>query len=313
MPQHKHTILICDDDADVRVWLRARIRSLGYAHMEVTNGEDCLETARIEHPDLIILDINMLGIDGFEVCTQLRKNPQSRHIPVIMLTAVHTHVDDRVRGLRLGADDYLPKDVDPDELAARIDTVLRRAVSGGDVNSLTKLPGNTMISDEIDTRILSRDPFAVTWLDLDNFKAFNDRYGFARGDKMLVEAANALREALQKYGDEADFLGHVAGDDFVIVSGIQRAYSVAESAVRYIDERFPLLYDLDDRTRGHMRSIDRHGKPQTFPIATVSVAIVHSQAHRFLNVLQVAEAASDMQKVAKTHVGSKIVVDRRVH
>lgn len=313
MSPTKQTILICDDEPDVRVWLRMRLKSLGYDVSEAPEGRTGIDTARKDHPDLIILDINMPGMDGFEVCKNLRQHPQTRHIPVIMLTSVHTRVDDRVRGLRLGADDYLPKDVDPTELAARIETVLRRAISSGDVNPLTKLPGNTVISDEIDARILSREPFAVAWADLDNFKAFNDRYGFTRGDKMLVETANALREAMQKHGRESDFLGHVGGDDFVIVADIERVYPIAEDAVHLIDERFPLLYDLDDRTRGFIRSIDRHGQPQTFPIATISVAIVHSQAHRFLNVLQVAEAASEVKKLAKARSGSKIVVDRRVH
>ena len=313
MAKAEHTILICDDDQDVRIWLKARLKSLGYDTLESVDGESGIQEARARHPDLIILDINMPGIDGFQVCTKLRRDPQTRHIPVIMLTAIHTHVDDRVRGLRLGADDYLPKDVDPDELAARIETVLRRAISSGDVHPLTKLPGNTVVSDELDTRILSRQPFAVAWADLDNFKAFNDRYGFTRGDKMLVETATALREGLAEHGESSDFLGHVSGDDFVVVADIERVYPIAEAAVKLIDERFPLLYDLDDRTRGFIRSVERHGKPKTFSVATISVAIVHSQAQRFLNVLQVAEAASAVKKIAKSSHGSKIIVDRRVH
>jgi len=313
MNSSRTMILICDDEPDVRIWLKARLKALGYETLEAKNGTECLEMARHEQPDMLILDINMPGMDGFAVCSELRKQPQTRHIPVVMLTAHHTAVDDRVRGLKIGADDYLPKDVDPDELSARVQTVLRRAVNSGEVNPLTKLPGNAVITDEIDRRIVTRSSFAVAWADLDNFKAFNDRYGFTRGDKMLQETAKALKDALDKYGEGDDFLGHVGGDDFVIVSSIERNYRIAECAVRYVDERFPLLYDLDDRTRGFIRSVDRHGNPQTFPVATISVAIVHSQAQRFLNVLQVAEAASEVKKIAKTRHGSRIVVDRRVH
>jgi len=310
---NKGAILVCDDEPDVRVWLSARLSALGYESDEAADGRECLAKAGAKVPDLIILDINMPGMDGFATCADLRKNPLTRSIPVVMLTAHHTKLDDRVRGLRLGADDYLPKDVDPAELAARVETVLRRAKGARDLSPLTRLPGNATITDEIDRRLLRREPFAVDWIDLDNFKAFNDRYGFTRGDKMIVQVANALRESLEKCGQEGDFLGHVGGDDFVVVSSIDRASPIAEYAVKLIDERLPLLYDLDDRTGGYIRGVDRHGNPLAFPIATVSVAIVQSQAQRFQNVLQVAQAASETKKLAKAKRGSSVAVDRRVH
>jgi len=309
----KRTILICDDELDVRVWLKARLNGLGYEVAEADGGPECLKRVRRQPPDLIVLDINMPEMDGFATCSELRKSPQTRHIPVVMLTAVRTQLDDRVRGLRLGADDYLPKDIDPEELAARLETVLRRATGVSDINPLTKLPGNAVITDEIDRRLALREPFAVAWADLDNFKAFNDRYGFTRGDKMILETARALSESLDRYRAEDDFLGHVGGDDFVILSAIERASPIAEYAVKLVDERFPLLYDLDDRTRGYIRAVDRSGNPLTFPIATISIAIVCSQAQRFQNVLQVAEAASQTKKIVKAKRGSGVVVDRRVH
>ena len=306
-------ILICDDEPDARVWLKTRIRSFGYEVSLVTNGRECLDLAASEKPALIILDISMPEMDGFQVCAALRSAPQTRFLPVIMLTAHHTKVDDRVRGLRIGADDYLPKDVDPEELRARIESTVRRATTTGDTNPLTHLPGNTVVTDEIDRRILSRDSFSVAWADLDNFKAYNDRYGFHRGDEMIQATADALSEALERYEGKDGFLGHLGGDDFVYISGVDTAFAIGEMAARLIDERFPLLYDLEDRTRGYIRSVDRRGNPQTFPVATISIAIVNSQAQRFQNVLQVAEAASEMKKVAKAEAGSSVVVDRRVH
>jgi len=313
MNNRNATVLICDDEPDVRVWVRARLKALGYEVIEAMDGPECIQKARVGNPELIILDISMPGMDGFAVCSELRRHPQTRHVPLVMLTAHRNAVDDRVRGLRLGADDYLPKDVAPEELAARIEGVLRRALTSGDVNPLTRLPGNTVVSDEIDRRILARMPFAIAWADLDNFKAFNDRYGFSRGDKMILETAKVLREAVERYGAHDDFLGHVGGDDFVIISAIERAHPIAEYTIRLFEERIPLLYDLDDRTRGFIRSVDRNGSPQSFPLATISIAIVHSHAYRFLNVLQVAEAASEVKHLAKSRPGSQIVVDRRVH
>jgi len=306
-------ILICDDEPDVRVWLKARLKGFGYRTIEATDGAECLEKVRTDLPSLLVLDINMPELDGFEVCAQLRRNPDTRFLPVVMLTAQRTAVGDRVKGLRLGADDYLPKDVDPEELSARIEAALRRAQNAGEINPLTKLPGNAVITDEIEKRLAGKEPFAVAWADLDNFKAFNDRYGFSRGDEMLKITARALQEALEKYREEGDFVGHVGGDDYVIVCGPDRAFPIAERAAVLVDERLPMLYDLDDRTRGYIRSVDRQGNPQSFPVASVSIAVINSQAARFQNVLQIAEAASEMKKVAKSRSGSQIVVDRRVH
>lgn len=309
----KRTILICDDEPDARTVLTARLGALGYETDEAPDGPECLRKAQANVPELVILDIAMPGMDGFTTCTELRRNPLTRTVPVVMLTAHRTQVDDRVRGLRIGADDYLPKDIDPSEFAARIETVLRRATDAGDVSPLTKLPGNLTITEQIDRRLVRREPFAVAWIDIDNFRAFNDRYGFTRGDKMILEVADALRGSVDTYGKAGDFLGHVGGDDFVVVSSMDRAAPIAEYAVRVIDERIPLLYDLDDRTRGYIRAVDRHGNPLTYPVATVSVAIVHSQAQRFQNVLQVAEAASETKRLAKAQRGSSVIVDRRVH
>ena len=306
-------ILICDDEPDARVWMKARVRSFGYEVIEASNGIECLEKVAEEQPDLIVLDINMPEMDGFQVCGELRKAPQTRFLPVIMLTAHHTQVNDRVHGLKLGADDYLPKDVDPAEFQARVEATLRRAMTAGDINPVTRLPGNPVITEEIDRKIIGREKFAVAWADLDNFKAYNDRYGFTRGDEMIRGTAEALQEALNRFEKDHGFLGHLGGDDFVYISHIDNALAIGEAAARIIDDRFPLLYDLEDRTRGYIRSVDRQGNPQTFPIATISIAIVNSAAQRFQNVLQVAEAAGEMKKVAKQQAGSSVVVDRRVH
>jgi PleD family two-component response regulator len=307
------TILICDDEPDVRVWLRLRLTGFGYNVLEATDGAECIAKATTQEFGLIVLDIRLPDMDGFTVCSRLRAHSATRHVPVVILTAHHTSLDDRVRGLRLGADDYLPKDVDPAELQARLETVIRRAQIGIDVNSLTRLPGNAVVTDEINHRLDQRVPFAVAWIDLDNFKAFNDRYGFSRGDEMINETAKALRESLNVHGTEDDFLGHVGGDDFVIVADVDRVETIAAEIIEIVDDWFPKLYDDDDRERGYIRSVDRQGNLQTFPIATVSVAVVISQVQRFSNVLEVAEAAGEVKKLAKARQGSEVVVDRRVH
>lgn len=306
-------VLICDDEPEVRLLLRTRLVSLGYEVIEAKDGQDCVATAVSTPVHIIVLDVSMPGMDGFAVCSQLRKSPRTRHIPVLFLTALRTGLDDRVKGLRIGADEYLSKDVDPEELAARIEAVLRRTAGATEVNPLTRLPGNAVISEEIDSRIGKREPFAVAWADLDNFKAFNDRYGFARGDRMILDTAEILRESLDRHGHPEDFLGHVGGDDFVIVSSVDRSVQIAEHAAEIFRARIPSLYDLEDRARGYIRAVDRNGKESRYPIAGISIAVVQSSGQRFQNVLQVAEAASEMKRRAKADPGSGVVVDRRLH
>lgn len=306
-------VLICDDEPDARFLLRSRLASLGYDVLEASDGDECAKTAANDPVDIIILDVSMPRVDGFSACTELRRNPRTRHIPIVFLTALRTSRDDRVKGLRLGADEYLVKDVDPEELAARLEAVLRRTVGAVETNPLTHLPGNAVVTEEIESRIQKREPFAVAWADLDNFSAFNDRYGFSRGDKLIVETAAILRESLKLFGKGEDFLGHLGGDDFVVVSTAERSTAMAEYAVRLGRERLPLLYDLDDRSRGYVRTLDRNGKQLEYPITNISVAIIQSRGQRFQNILQVADAANEMKRRAKMNPGSRVVIDRRVH
>ncbi|HQE62057.1 MAG TPA: response regulator [Candidatus Latescibacteria bacterium] len=306
-------VLVCDDEPDARFLLRSRLVSLGYDVLEASDGDECVKIAASDPVDIIILDVSMPRVDGFSACSELRRNPRTRHIPIVFLTALRTSRDDRLKGLRLGADEYLVKDVDPEELAARLEAVLRRTVGAVETNPLTHLPGNAVVTEEIESRIRKREPFAVAWADLDNFSAFNDRYGFARGDKLIVETATILLESLKLFGSEEDFLGHLGGDDFVVVSTVERSAMMAEHAVKLGRERLPLLYDLDDRSRGYVRTLDRNGKQLQYPITNISVAIVQSRGQRFQNILQVADAANEMKRRAKMNPGSGVVIDRRVH
>jgi PleD family two-component response regulator len=304
-------ILICDDEADMRVWLRARLQSFGHEVLVAENGNEALTCAQAELPDLLILDLNMAGIDGFAVCSELRSCPQTRHIPIIMLTSQRTTVDDRVRGLRLGADDYLLKDVAPEELDARIISALRRGAMAGELSPLTRLPGNSVITDVITARLAHGQPFGLAWGDIDNFKAFNDHYGFARGDEMILLTARIMREVAQEQEGESPFIGHVGGDDFVILSNPDNILEIGEDVIQRVDERFPDLYDAQERALGCIQSVDRKGNPETFPIASISIAVVLSTTRPFENVLDVMQVCAEMKKVAKSREGSQIVVDRR--
>src|SRR5438552_263130 len=182
------TILVVDDDPDIARFVEVNLRSVGYDVLVASDGEEALSRAEEVRPDLVLLDVMMPRIDGFEVAQRLRRNPRTASTSIIMLTAKALS-SDKVMGLTAGADDYIIKPFDPIELLARVKTTLRRARDMRNLSPLTALPGNITIQDEIRHRIEADLQFAVLYCDLDNFKAYNDHYGFVKGDRVITATA----------------------------------------------------------------------------------------------------------------------------
>src|SRR6059058_4470592 len=180
------TILVVDDDPDIARFVEVNLRSAGYDVAVAADGEEALTRASSLRPDLVLLDVMMPRIDGFEVAQRLRKNPQTANTSIIMLTAKALSAD-KVTGLQSGADDYIIKPFDPIELLARVKGTLRRAKEMRNLSPLTGLPGNIRIQEEIERQVRDGNPFAVLYADVDHFKAYNDHYGFVRGDRLIQD------------------------------------------------------------------------------------------------------------------------------
>ena len=189
------TILVVDDDPDIARFVEVNLRSAGYDVAVAGDGEEALEKARHLRPDLVLLDVMMPRIDGFEVAQRLRKNPQTANASIIMLTAKALSAD-KVTGLQAGADDYIIKPFDPIELLARVKGTLRRAKEMRNLSPLTGLPGNIRIQEEIERQVREGRPFAVLYSDLDNFKTYNDQKGFVRGDRLIQATSRILQDAV---------------------------------------------------------------------------------------------------------------------
>jgi GGDEF domain-containing protein len=230
-------------------------------------------------------------------------------LPVIMLTA-KTMTADRVLGLTAGADDYIIKPFDTLELVARVRSTLRRNAEARAVSPLTSLPGNVRIEEEIAGRVASGKPFAVAYLDLDNFKAYNDAHGFLRGDAVIRLLATGLRRAVLGV-DPPAFIGHVGGDDFVLVCHPDQVEELSRLAVEYFDDEVPALHDDDDVARGFLEVLDRQGVMRQYPLVSVSVGVATSERRQFDDYREVVLVATEMKGVAKGVVGSTIAVDRR--
>jgi diguanylate cyclase (GGDEF)-like protein len=303
------TILVVDDDVDIVRFVEMNLRLEGYRVLIARDGAEALELVATDLPDLILLDVMMPGLDGIEVTRRLRADSRTSTLPIIMLTA-KTMTADRVLGLTAGADDYIIKPFDTLELVARVRSTLRRNAEARAMSPLTGLPGNIRIEDEIAGRVSSGSPFAVAYLDLDNFKAFNDAHGFLRGDKVILLLAKALRKAVEG-ADPPVFIGHVGGDDFVLVSRPEQVEELARAAVEAFDRDVPALHDPADVARGHLEIVDRQGLMRSFPLVSLSVGVATSERRQFGDYREVVVVATEMKGVAKGESGSAIAVDRR--
>ncbi|HKY50129.1 MAG TPA: response regulator [Candidatus Limnocylindria bacterium] len=302
-------MLVADDDSATRALIDMALQEAGYDCVLAADGQSALKQARALRPDLIVLDIGMPLLSGDEVHRELRRDPRTRYIPVVFVTAKRTTGEMAAR-LRNGADDYIAKPFDVDELVARIGSALRRATELRSLNPLSGLPGNVSIAHEIDTLLAEGEDAACLYVDVDHFKEFNDRHGFARGDRLIAHLAELLGQAVDEVGDEA-FIGHVGGDDFVVLAPSSLAEELAKEIIRRFDASIPELYDEEDRARGWVESPDRRGRTRRVPFATLSIGIVPLITERFAGATDVARAAAEMKEVAKRRTGSGYAIDRR--
>ncbi len=307
-------VLIVDDDADVARFIEMNLTFEGFEVTVARQAHQAIDDVAIHRPDLILLDVMMPHMDGVEFCRRLRANPMTTGIAVIMLTAKALSVD-KVVGLTAGADDYIIKPFDTLELVARVRSTLRRNREMRDVSPLTGLPGNNRIMAEIEHRVADKlahdDDYAVCYLDLDNFKAVNDAYGFLRGDQLIALLAETLLGAAIALDGPTPFVGHVGGDDFVLVCHPDQVEQCASAVIAEFEHKSPMLYDEEDRERAYLEVLDRQGVARTYALPTISVGVVTSVRRRFSDYREVVAIASEMKQLAKRTPGSVVAADRR--
>lgn len=306
----RERIVIADDEADIRDVLRITLEAEGFEVEEAANGAEALTLIRRRNPHAIILDSRMPEMNGEDVCRTLKKDILLRHLPVLLVTA-KGELSDKVKGLGAGADDYIVKPFEPAELVARVRMVLRRTGQALDANPLTKLPGNATIMEELERRLRSGAPLAAGYVDLDQFKAFNDAYGFERGDEVIRETARILLTTLQKHGTPDDFLGHVGGDDFVFATTPAAVGTIADAIVRDTRTALASFYDEATRRRGYLEGKDRSGKPVRVGLLSCSVAVVTNERRPLTHVAEIAQIGAELKGWAKSHGGGQVVKDRR--
>jgi len=308
--KHGYKILVVDDEDHIRRILKFQLEKHGFKVILAENGEVALELIRRESPDLVILDLMMPKIDGFETCRRIRKNFQTSQIPIIMLTA-KSELPDKIKGLQDGANDYLIKPYSNEELLLRVRNVLDWSLKQKEANPLTGLPGNRAIEKELQARIESKKPFAFLYLDIDNFKPYNDHYGYQKGDEAILFLSDIVTEAVNSLGGANDFVGHIGGDDFVIITSPARGEFIGRHIIDEFDNGSLILLHEDDARRGFMEVRNRLGEMKRMPLMSLTIAFVVDDEGKLKHYAQVNDIASELKQYGKGMAGSVVVRERR--
>ena len=302
------TVLAVEDDRVLATMMKEMLVHTGYTVVQAFTGESAITLALQSPPDIILLDVLLPGMDGFAVLKELRGELKMSHVPVIMLTALDAP-DFKVKAFNLLATDYLTKPFNNDELLARVKGHIYTMRSAR-LAPLTGLPSGTLVEEAIQKKLHSGEQWALLYLDLDHFKALNDRYGFLHGNTMIRLFKDVLVAAVQHYGNLRDFIGHVGGEDFVVLTTVDHIHTICQEIIRTFMEQTVHLYDSDDRARGAFAARDRNGSQRLFPLITVSIAVLLPQADQIrLSMDEVSRRVAHLKSQSKLMPGNCYIVE----
>jgi len=278
----------------------------------VCDGREAVDRAVAFEAGVVLLDVDLRASPAASVLECLRGDFRTALTPVVCVTSVR-EPSRLVLLLEAGADDYVAKPFKADELEARILSAVRRRAAMSAANPLTGLPGNVVLTAATQQRLCDGDLFALLLVDIDGFKAYNEHYGFVRGDAAISALGRLLRTTLEEVGVSDCVLAHLAGDDFAILTSAEQAEPTALAVVAAFDRAVTELYDPVDVERGHVLTTDRRGETRSHALLSVSIGIATTRNRTFASASAMADIAIEVQGVAKREIGSAFVVDRRRH
>ncbi len=308
LPPNRRILLLHNDPGEIER-LSAWLAKAGFSVVVGETTGLALHELVQDPPCLVLAAEGTNGRSAETLARELRADPFLGRLPLVFLVR-----DIRIGDLdwtALGIDDYIAIPYRAEEVTQRVRLCLSRLARSLDANPLTRLPGNTTILHETTARIESRAPFALAYLDIDNFKSFNDRYGYARGDEVLVVACRILTTVVSELAGPDGFVGHVGGDDFVFMSAPQTIDAICQTLIKRFDLVIPDFYDPDDRQKGYIDSVDRKGNHERYAIMSLSIAVVTNEHREISHPGDVSKIASELKKVAKAMKGSVYVKDQR--
>ena len=261
-------------------------------------------------PDMIIIDEDTIDIDIVDLCKSIRENEDNSITPIVVISS-NWEKDHRIRILKQSVEYYIIKPLDQEYLYFTIQNMLRLLRSNRRISPLTGLPGNVQIQAEMKKRLLNKEKFAMIYFDLDNFKAYNDTYGFANGDEIIKFTARTIVENIHKLRMKNSFIGHIGGDDFVAIIGETDYEKICQNIIIDFDKYVLGYYNSDDIEKGYIEVANRRGIIEQFPITSISIGVVEITPGRFKNSLEIGEVGAQVKHQAKSIMGSTYVINRR--
>lgn len=290
----KARLLIVEDDVDISNMLRIYFTGQKYEVDTAPRGSDALDKTRQNMPHLIILDIMLPDIDGFEVCRILRTNTRTSHVPIIFLTQKDER-SDKLQGLELGADDYITKPFDIEELKLRVQRAIARAEQQSLTDPRSGLPSGRLIEEQL-RRIIRENNWAFMDIRINHFEPFKEVYGFVAGDDVLRFTAMMMNEVIDQMGTDQDFIGHAGGDNFVIITREELAAEIADHLRERFAEEVLTHYNFLDREQGFIVTPNSNGHPVQTPLMTLAIGIVSPAEYRFADIREITELAAEARR-----------------
>lgn len=299
--EHHTRVLIIEEGDDFSSKTIPPLKQDGYSACAVANYKSALFSIYSQPPELILLHCDDIGWE--KVLIELKRSSLYEHLPIITIIGN----DQEFNGFF--PDDFVRYDNLEQDLLLRAKLALTRATHKLDANPLTRLPGNYVINHTVQRKIDIKEDFALVYADLDNFKAFNDKYGFSRGDDAIRMSARILGNVVNRSAGDNGFVGHVGGDDFVFIVHPQIVERVCQQVIIHYDMIAPTFYDDEDRAQGYILFVDREGNPQKFPLLSVSLSVVFPNVRQMSHAGEAAAVAGELKKEVKKKQGSNYLID----
>jgi PleD family two-component response regulator len=290
----KARLLVVEDDIDIGNMLKIYFSGMDFDVDVAVRGGDALEKTKQVLPHLIVLDIMLPDIDGYEVCRNLRTNMRTSHIPVIFLTQKDER-SDKLQGLELGADDYITKPFDIEELKLRVQGAIRRSERESLTDPRSGLPAGRLIEDQL-RRIIRQKGWALLDARINNFEPFKDVYGFVAGDDVLRFTAMLIGEVVDEIGTTSDFIGHAGGDNFIIITMEGKADAIKARLKERFDTEVQTHYNFMDRQQGFMQAPAADGTTVKVPFMSISIGVVSPSMQSFADIREITELAADARR-----------------
>ena len=302
-------IYLIDEDDTIRVEISKLFKNEPDYKFKKAKREDVADVLR-DIPALIIINEDGIKEDIVSFCNEIRENEDNSITPIIVISS-NWEKEHRISILKSCVEHYIIAPVDYEYLYYTIKNITRLLYTNRRVSPLTGLPGNVQIQTETKRHLLNKSNFAMMYFDLDNFKAYNDVYGFLNGDEIIKFTAKTIYKHVHNSGYEDAFVGHVGGDDFVAIVSDKDCESICQNIIAEFDKSIENFFSKEDVERGYLEVPNRKGIIEQFPLTTISIGVVVVDKGRFHNVLEIGETAAEVKHFAKITPGSAYVIDRR--